>query len=78
MSLSEDTFELGENPSFRFEEFNPRRAMRGAPAARIWITPDVGQEEFWVWMSAADLRKNLKTFGEHEGLRAGLVAYGKA
>lgn len=58
-----------ETIEFKFIEFNPRRAMRRAPAARVEVDGD------WLWMSKEDIRKNIKEFGEHPELRKAADAY---
>ncbi len=58
---------------FRLIEFNPRRFERGAEAARVAVIED-GQEG-WLWMSAEDIRNNLREFGENLELRRALGAY---
>jgi hypothetical protein len=60
--------------NFRFIEFNPRRAQRGAEAARVGIIED-GEEEQWVWMSKRDISKNMMTFGKHPELVKAYDAY---
>ncbi len=60
---------------FRFEEFNPRRAIRGAEAARVVVIEN--GEEDWLWMSKRDISKNMMTFGRHPELVKALEAYGK-
>lgn len=62
--------------SFRFEEYNPRRAFRGAPAARVWVDYHDGTGEDWLWMDAKDIQKNIKKFGAHPDLLKALDAYG--
>ena len=52
---------------FRFEEFNPRRHMRGAEAARVTWVNDQGEEDT-LWMSHADIRSNVLLHGPHYGL----------
>ena len=52
---------------FRFEEFNPRRHMRGAEAARVTWINDQGEEDT-LWMSPADIRGNVQLHGPHYGL----------
>lgn len=52
---------------FRFEEFNPRRHMRGAEAARVTWINDQGEEDT-LWMSPADIRSNVLLHGPHYGL----------
>jgi len=52
---------------FRFEEFNPRRHMRGAEAARVTWVNDQGEEDT-LWMSPADIRGNVLQHGPHYGL----------
>ena len=59
---------------FKFIEFNPRRAMRGADAARVEVTEATGESE-WMWMSKRDLSKNIKLFGEHPELLKAKSAY---
>lgn len=56
---------------FKFDEFNVRRAMRGAPAARVLVS----KEGHWLWMSSKDVRANIKEFGEHVELTKALEAY---
>lgn len=62
-------------PQFRFIEFNKRRQMRGAEAARVEIIHSEGDHD-WVWMSAGDLHGNICLFGKHEALTQALNAYG--
>ena len=57
---------------FKFVEFNPRRAMRGADAARVEVDPD-GE---WLWMSKRDIKANIKEFGDHPELQKALASYG--
>jgi hypothetical protein len=59
---------------FRFVEFNPRRAMRGADAARVAVIEDGGDED-WLWMSVRDIAKNIKQFGPHQELLKARLAY---
>lgn len=58
---------------FRFIEFNPRRALRGAEAARVAVIED--GEEDWLWMSKRDLDKNIKQFGANTELLKARLAY---
>lgn len=58
---------------FRFIEFNPRRALRGAEAARVAIIEN-GQED-WLWMSKRDVDLNIKEFGPHDELLKARLAY---
>lgn len=60
---------------FRFVEFNPRRAMRGAEAVRVAVIQD-GEEE-WLWMTRQDLDMNIKEFGPHAELLKAKLAYEK-
>ncbi len=57
---------------FRFIEFNPRRAVRGAEAARVEVSTD-GE---WLWMSKKDIKNNMRDFGKHAELQKALLAYG--
>ena len=60
---------------FRFIEFNERRAMRGAEAARVAVIES--GEECWLWMSKRDLDLNIKEFGPHAELVKAMIAYTK-
>jgi hypothetical protein len=53
--------------TFKFIEFNPRRAARGADAARVEVTYDGGESE-WLWMSKRDIAKNMMAFGRCDEL----------
>lgn len=57
---------------FKFIEFNERRALRDVGAARVEIDSD-GE---WLWMTKADIKANIKTFGGHDELVKALNAYG--
>ncbi|MCE9664491.1 hypothetical protein LY622_13715 [Halomonas sp. M5N1S17] len=63
-------------PQFRLIEFNPRRASRGAEAARVEVTYSEGDMDE-LWMSPRDIRNNIREFGQQEGLQKALEAYGK-
>lgn len=52
---------------FIFEEFNQRRHMRGAEAARVTWVDDQGEEHL-LWMNPAAIRGNILQFGPHYGL----------
>lgn len=67
--------DLEQEIKFRFAEFNPRRALRNAPAAKVYI--DEGEGEYWLWMNRTDLKKNMVVFGKHPELLKALQAYGK-
>lgn len=54
---------------WRFIEFNPRRNLRGAPAARVEADGE------WLWMTLKDIRNNIKEFGDHPELQKALNAY---
>lgn len=60
--------------TFRFVEFNPRRHMRGAPAARVAVSED-GSDEEWLWMTVRDIQLNIKEFGPNDELFKALNAY---
>ncbi len=57
---------MASDIDFRFEEFNPCRAMRGADAARVVVIEN--GEEYWLWMSKTDIAKNMMSFGRHPEL----------
>lgn len=59
---------------FKFVEFNPRRDMRGADAARVMVTYDDGSEDL-LWMSKRDIAKNMMAFGRCEELTKAHQAY---
>lgn len=58
---------------FTLTEFNERRNMRGAAAARVEMTMD-GETE-WLWMTRRDAKKNMREFGEHPELDRVVEAY---
>lgn len=60
--------------SFRFVEFNERRAMRGKEAARVEVLED-GELNCWLWMSRSDIRKNIAEFGPDPELQRAALAY---
>lgn len=60
--------------AFRFVEFKPTRAFRGAEAARVEIT--INGEAESLWMSVEDLQNNIREFGAHPELLRALAAYG--
>ena len=62
--------------TFRFIEFNQRRAIRGADAARVAVIED-GQED-WLWMSKRDIALNIKQFGPSDELFKAQLAYSEA
>lgn len=63
-----------DTPTFRFVEFNPRRAMRGKEGARVEVTYPDGDGEL-LWMSPDDIMENLETFGDSPELQKALAAY---
>lgn len=58
---------------FRFIEFNDRRWIRGADAARVAVIED--GEEDWLWMSKRDISMNINEFGPHAELIKAQLAY---
>ncbi|MGU3628111.1 hypothetical protein [Comamonas sp. C24C] len=54
---------------WQFIEFNDRRALRGAPAARVAANGE------WLWMTPKDIRANIKDHGDHPELQRALAAY---
>lgn len=58
---------------FKFIEFNQRRAVRGADAARVEVIED--GETGWLWMNKRDLAKNIAQFGMHPELVKARDAY---
>jgi hypothetical protein len=61
--------------TFQFIEFNPRRAQRGADAARVGVFEN--GEENWLWMSKSDISKNMMQFGRDAELVKAYEAYDK-
>lgn len=60
----------GRDPiAWKFIEFNDRRWLRGAPAARVEADGE------WLWMTPKDIRNNIKDHGDHEELQKALKAY---
>jgi len=57
-------------PQFKFIEYNQRRDLRGADAARVEVDGD------WLWMSKKDIKNNIRDFGNHPELQKALAAYG--
>lgn len=58
------------------DNFNQKRAMRGADAAQFKIEYE-GYECDYLWMSVSDIKKNIKLYPEFaEELKKGLTAYG--
>jgi hypothetical protein len=70
--MSPDQAASSEAPRWRFIEFNSRRAMRSAAAAKVEIEPDGN----WLWMNKSDIKKNIGSFGDHPELQRALAAYG--
>jgi len=61
-------------PTFTFVEFNPRRAARGAEAARVEVSYEDGASEL-LWMSKRDIARNMMAFGPSEDLQKAHDAY---
>ena len=59
---------------FRFVEFNFRRHMRGAEAARVAVID--GEDETLLWMSRSDILGNIEDHGPHPELKKALAFYG--
>lgn len=60
--------------TFKFIEFNSRRAERGADAARVEVDYGDGETE-WLWMSRRDIAKNMMAFGASDELQKAHDAY---
>ena len=60
---------MADDFTFQFIEFNPRRAARGARAARVEVNGN------WVWMSVEDLKKNVAIFGPLAAFTEAIEAY---
>lgn len=68
-----DQTEINSEPIFTLLRFNPRRAMRGAPAAEVEFQS--GGDCALLWMTEKDIRDNIEDFGEHHALLQALQAY---
>ena len=53
----------------KFIEFNPIRAQRGAEAARVSVNGT------WLWMSKADIDRNIEIVGRDPELIKAKMAY---
>lgn len=75
--LTPNLMETETKPTFRFVEFNPRRAQRGAEAARVEVTypEDTECQPLLLWMSPDDIMENIETFGDSPELQKALAAY---
>lgn len=61
---------------FNFNCFNPRRAMRGAEAASVVVDdPDELDGPCRLWMSKADVGRNMMAFGRDPALVQAWDAY---
>lgn len=60
---------------FRFIEFNDRRWVRGAEAARVAVIED--GEEDWLWMSKRDIAKNMMAHGRCDELAKAHAEYAR-
>lgn len=73
MSNQAASVESAQPLRFRFIEFNARRAMRGAEAARVAVIE--GDDEEWLWMSQRDIAQNMMLHGRCEELTKAHDAY---
>jgi hypothetical protein len=63
--------------TFQFIEFNKRRALRGADAARVDVQySDDPEGGGWLWMSRKDIKTNIRDHGDSPELQKALAAYG--
>lgn len=62
--------------TFELIEFNHVRDVRGKEAAKIRVFED-GEPQGFLWMSAEDLRANIRDFGHSDALDKALRAYGE-
>lgn len=62
---------MSDQQHFKFIEFNERRWLRGADAARVEVSND-GE---WLWMNKKDIKNNIIKFGSHPELQKAQAAY---
>lgn len=62
--------------TFELIEFNHVRYSRGKEAAKIRIIEN-GEPQDWLWMSAQDVRLNIKQYGTNDAFERALRAYGE-
>lgn len=62
--------------TFELIDFNHVRDARGKEAAKISVIED-GEPQGFLWMSAEDLRANIRDFGPSDALDKALRAYGE-
>ena len=60
--------------TFELIEFNTRRLMRGAEAAKVAVFED-GEQIDWLWMTPKDLRANKREHGPSPALDQALAQY---
>lgn len=61
---------------FKFDRFNPRRAMRGVEAASLVVDdPNEPDGPCMLWMSKADIGRNMIAFGRQPALMEAWDAY---
>lgn len=61
---------------FKFDRFNPRRAMRGVEAASVVVDdPAEPDGPCMLWMSKADVGRNMISFGRQPALVEAWDAY---
>ncbi|MBK3919907.1 MULTISPECIES: hypothetical protein [Stutzerimonas] len=61
--------------TFELIEFNHVRDARGKEAAKIRVIEN-GESQGFLWMSAEDLRANIRDLGPSDALSEALRAYG--
>lgn len=64
----------GDTVTFTLIEFNTRRLMRGAVAAKVAILLD-GEQVNWLWMTPKDCRNNIAEFGPSDVLDGVIAQY---
>jgi len=60
---------MNEKPTFQLIRFNPRRDLRGAPAAEVLVNGVP------LWMTRADIMNNIRDFGWHSELQKAIEYY---
>ncbi|MDO8415535.1 MAG: hypothetical protein Q7S87_04925 [Agitococcus sp.] len=73
--MNQQEVQTPKTTQYTLLEFNHTRHSRGKEAAKIKIIEPNG-DDYWLWMSVSDIKKNIKQFGEQDAFTQALAAYG--